>query len=59
MFCALNGATESPRWRSHAQIAVTIQLLPTLEAVPPTKSDRVCIRTLVGRKDIGESNVVT
>jgi hypothetical protein len=38
MFCALNGATDTPLLLSHAQIAVTIQLLPTFEAVPPTKS---------------------
>ena len=36
MFCALNGATRTPRRRSHAQTAVAIQLLPTWEAVPPT-----------------------
>jgi hypothetical protein len=35
MFCALNGATETPRRRSAAQIAVAIQLLPALEEVPP------------------------
>src|SRR4051812_29645035 len=37
MFCALNGTTATPRWRSHAQIAVAIQLLPAFDEVPPTK----------------------
>ena len=37
MFCALNGATDTPLLRSHAQIAVAIQLLPALDEVPPTK----------------------
>ena len=37
MFCALNGATAMPRCRSHAQIAVVIQLLPAWDATPPTK----------------------
>ncbi len=41
MFCALNGATDTPRRRSQAQIAVTIQLLPAFEDVPPTKSARI------------------
>src|SRR5438132_1424038 len=40
MFCALNGATDTPLARSHAQIAVTIQLLPALDDVPPMKSGR-------------------
>src|ERR1044072_5248200 len=40
MFCALNGATDTPRRRSHAQIAVAIQLLPALDDVPPMKSGR-------------------
>ena len=38
MFCALNGATATPRRRSHAQIAVAIQLLPAFDEVPPMKS---------------------
>lgn len=38
MFCALKGATEIPRRLSEAQMAVTIQLFPELEDVPPTKS---------------------
>ena len=42
MFCALKGATRTPRRRSHAQIAVVIQLLPTWDAVPPTNSERGC-----------------
>ena len=37
MFCALNGATDTPRCRSHAQIAVVIQLLPAFDDVPPMK----------------------
>jgi hypothetical protein len=37
MFCALKGATRSPRRVSSRQIAVAIQLFPTLEPVPPTK----------------------
>ena len=36
MFCALKGATDSPRRLSHAQMAVVIQLLPAFEDVPPT-----------------------
>src|SRR6266511_2640501 len=44
MFCALNGATDTPRLRSHAQIAVAIQLLPALDEVPPMKSGRAVIR---------------
>ncbi len=43
MFCALNGATDTPRRRSHAQMAVVIQLLPAFEDVPPTNSDRAFI----------------
>src|SRR5215203_1620667 len=43
MFCALNGATDTPRLRSHAQIAVVIQLLPALDDVPPTNNDRALI----------------
>src|SRR5579862_4984159 len=38
MFCALNGATRTPFERSHAQMAVTIQLLPAFDDVPPTKN---------------------
>ena len=38
MFCALKGATAIPRRRNQAQMAVTIQLLPELEDVPPTNS---------------------
>jgi hypothetical protein len=38
MFWALNGATRTPCFRSHAQIAVVIQLLPAFDAVPPTKN---------------------
>ena len=37
MFCALNGATDTPLLRSQAQMAVVIQLLPALDEVPPTK----------------------
>jgi hypothetical protein len=37
MFCALNGATRTPRRRNHAQIAVAIQLFPACDDVPPTK----------------------
>src|SRR5258708_38772300 len=37
MFCALNGATRTPRLRRCAQIAVAIQLLPACDDVPPTK----------------------
>ena len=44
MFCALNGATDTPRPRSHAQIAVVIQLLPALEEVPPMNSGRAFMR---------------
>ena len=44
MFCALNGATDSPRCLSHAQMAVVIQLLPAFEDVPPTNNDRAVIR---------------
>ncbi len=43
MFCALNGATETPRRRSHAQIAVVIQLLPAFDEVPPMKIGRAGI----------------
>jgi hypothetical protein len=43
MFCALNGATDTPRRCSQAQIAVTIQLFPAFEEVPPTKSGRAVI----------------
>src|SRR5256885_9797942 len=40
MFCALNGATDTPLPRSHAQIAVAIQLLPAFDDVPPMNSGR-------------------
>jgi hypothetical protein len=40
MFCALNGATRTPRRLNQAQIAVVIQLLPLFDAVPPTKIGR-------------------
>jgi hypothetical protein len=40
MFCALNGATRTPRPLSHAQSAVAIQLLPALDDVPPMKMGR-------------------
>lgn len=40
MFCALKGATDTPRLRSQAQIAVVIQLLPAFDDVPPTNSVR-------------------
>src|SRR5688500_10135368 len=43
MFCALNGATATPTDRSHAQIAVVIQLLPAFELVPPMNSGRALI----------------
>ena len=46
MFCALNGATRTPRRRSQAQIAVVIQLLPAFDEVPPMKSDRAATRRL-------------
>ena len=45
MFCALNGATETPRRRSHAQIAVVIQLLPAFDEVPPMKIGRAGMRS--------------
>src|SRR5258705_8455677 len=52
MFCALNGATDTPFPRSHAQIAVVIQLLPALDDVPPTNRSfalmRVCVTLLPG-----------
>ena len=41
MFCALKGATRTPCRRSHAHIAVAIQLLPAWEDVPPMKIGRV------------------
>jgi hypothetical protein len=44
MFCALKGATDSPRFLSQAQMAVVIQLLPAFDDVPPTNSDRAIIR---------------
>src|SRR5258705_10741034 len=50
MFCALNGATDTPFARSHAQIAVTIQLLPALDEVPPMKSGRAAIKALPGTR---------
>src|SRR5260370_5357087 len=37
MFCALNGATRKPRRFRTRQIAAAVQLLPTWDAVPPTK----------------------
>ena len=40
MFCALNGATDTPLRRRCAQMAVAIQLLPAFEDVPPTNSER-------------------
>ena len=40
MFCALNGATATPCRRKEAQIAVTIQLLPEFDDVPPTNNAR-------------------
>ncbi len=40
MFCALNGATDTPLRRRWAQMAVAIQLLPAFEDVPPTNSER-------------------
>ncbi len=49
MFCALNGATDTPRRRSHAQMAVAIQLLPAFEDVPPTNSGRAFIVTTAER----------
>ena len=55
MFCALKGATESPRPLSHAQMAVAIQLLPAFEEVPPTNSERArhpC--SLPGTEDASE-----
>jgi hypothetical protein len=44
MFCALKGATDTPFARSHAQIAVAIQLLPALDEVPPMKRGRAVTR---------------
>src|SRR2546425_4630456 len=44
MFCALNGATATPLLRSHAQIAVAIQLFPALDDVPPTNRGLAFIR---------------
>ena len=44
--CALNGATRTPRPRSHAQIAVVIQLLPAFDDVPPMKRGRAGTRRL-------------
>ena len=38
MFCALNGATATPRRRSHRQIPATSALLPASEVVPATSS---------------------
>ena len=39
-----------PRRRSHAQIAVVIQLLPAWDAVPPTNSEREFrVRTVLPR----------
>lgn len=46
MFCALKGATETPRPRNQAQIAVVIQLLPAFD-VPPTKRVLALAMTLV------------
>ena len=46
MFCALNGATDTPLLRSQAQIAVAIQLLPAFDDVPPTKSGRAFTRPI-------------
>src|SRR4029078_3708599 len=49
MFCALNGATRTPRARSDAQIAVTLQLLAEVEGVAPTKRERAIL--LLQRED--------
>jgi hypothetical protein len=49
MFCALNGATDSPRCLSHAQMAVVIQLLPAFDEVPPTNNERA----VIGRRPAG------
>ena len=38
MFCALNGATATPRRRSHRQIPATSALLPASDVVPATSS---------------------
>lgn len=43
MFCALKGATLRPRRVSSLHNAVAIQLLPTFEAVPPTKIARAML----------------
>ena len=61
MFCALNGATDSPRCRSHAQIAVAIQLLPAFDEVPPMKSDRAVIggRRRTERSGRSSSSTIT
>jgi hypothetical protein len=44
MFCALNGATRTPRRRSERQIAVAIQLLPAWDDVPTTIMALACTR---------------
>ena len=46
MFCALNGATLTPRRYSHRQIPAVSTLLPASEVVPATSSPppRVMIR---------------
>ena len=43
MFWDLNGATGIPRRTRQRQIAATVTLFPTCEAVPITKSDISCI----------------
>ncbi|HEX3703619.1 MAG TPA: hypothetical protein VHU82_09820 [Vicinamibacterales bacterium] len=40
MFCALNGATDTPLSLSQAQMAVAIQLFPAFDEVPPTNNGR-------------------
>src|SRR5882672_8203011 len=48
MFCALNGATDTPFPRSHAQIAVAIQLFPAFDEVPPMNSGRAFTTNQIG-----------
>ena len=59
MFCALNGATDTPRRLSHAQMAVVIQLLPAFEDVPPTNSDRAVIVTTAERSCPGAVHAIS
>src|SRR5260221_10926390 len=47
MFCALNGATRSPRRSSIRQNAAVNQLFPTCDAVPPMNSGRAMLPLLL------------